>query len=105
MWEIQIDKPTVIVGDSNLGRILDFLYSNVQVDSFPGANSYHINSVFKKLQSNPMPEKIVLSVGLNNCLGRQTPTTSWKQLQQLLRTSKEAFPNATVYVPFIHYSD
>ncbi|MGL5802998.1 MAG: hypothetical protein ACRCX7_10470, partial [Cetobacterium sp.] len=104
-WEIEIVKPILIIGDSNLARIPQFRDIRVQVDSFPGATFYHIKGVLEKLGTLPAVEKVVLSVGLNNCLGRQTSTTTWKQLQQLLKVCEKRFPNAQVYVPVLNYSD
>lgn len=104
-WVIEISKPIVIVGDSNLARIPTFSDTRVQVDSFPGATFYHLKGVLEKLQPNPTTEKVILSAGLNNCLARQETRTTFKQLQQLIKTAENKFPHANLYVPLINYSD
>lgn len=52
-----------------------------------------------------MTEMVILSVGLNNCLSQQQPLTAQKQLQQLMSTCRQAFPNAEIYLPLIVFSD
>lgn len=104
-WELTIRKPIVIIGDSNISRIPGFTDSRVQADSFPGATFHHLKGVVEKLEQHPTVEKVVLSGGLNNCLLKQLALTSWKQLQQLLKVAESKFPNATLYVPIINYSD
>ncbi|XP_073710889.1 uncharacterized protein [Misgurnus anguillicaudatus] len=104
-WEISIKQKVVIIGDSNLARIPFCSHADVQIDSFPGATFYHINGVLEKILPKPLTEIVILSVGLNNCLGKQETTTTCKQLQQLLRTSKAKFPNAQIYIPIINFSE
>lgn len=104
-WSIEIVKNTLIVGDSNLARIPSFVDETVQVDSFPGATFYHIRGVLEKAEPRPSMQKVILSVGLNNCLGKQTSFTTLKQLQRLLKICEIKFPNAEIYVPVINYSE
>lgn len=104
-WNLEIIKPIVVVGDSNLARIPSFVDPRVQVDSFPGATADHLRGVLCKLPPSPMTEKVIISVGLNNCLRKQTSGTAWKQLQQVLRVCDKVFPNAELHVPVIHFSD
>lgn len=103
-WQLQIHKSTVIFGSSNLSRIPKFFHPDIQIDSFPGATFHHLNHILKKLPPQPTPKKVIISAGLNNCLQLQTPTTTWKQLQQLLKTAKYTFPSATIYIPVINFS-
>ena len=105
-WNITIHKPIVILGASNLARIPRFTHPKVQVDSFPGATCNHVREVLRKHTTQlPQVETVVLSLGLNNCLKRQSITTAWKQLQQLLKTSEWLFPEAQIYVPVINFSN
>jgi len=104
-WTLRVDKPIAVLGDSNLSRIPTFRDPRLQVDSFPGATFHHIREVLKNMEPNPTTEKLVLSFGLNNCLRKQVTSTTWKQLQQLLKTCEVVFPNAEVFVPIISYSD
>lgn len=71
-WKIQINKPILIIGHTNLSRIPQFKDVTVQVDSFPGATFYHIRGVLEKLGTIPEVKKVVLSAGVNNCLAKQT---------------------------------
>ncbi|XP_071256407.1 uncharacterized protein [Salvelinus alpinus] len=103
-WSIEIKKPVVFIGDSNLARISSFTDTNTQIDSFPGATFRHIAGVIGKLEKQQNTQKVVLSVGLVNGLNQQY-TTAVKQLQQLLNKAGEVFPHAQVYVPIIHFSD
>lgn len=104
-WKLDIEKPIAFIGDSNLARIPPFKHNRIQVDSFPGATFYHLSGVIDKLTPNPKVEMVILAAGLNNGLAKQVPLTSWKQLQQLLKTCTTQFPNATLYVPIINFSD
>ncbi|XP_052338573.1 uncharacterized protein LOC118372502 [Oncorhynchus keta] len=103
-WSIEITKPVVFIGDSNLARIPSFTDTNTQIDSFPGATFRHIAGVIGKLGKQENTQKVVLSVGLVNGLNQQY-STAVKQLQQLLNKTTEVFPHAQVYVPIIHFSD
>lgn len=104
-WIIKVKKPIIILGDSNLSRIPVFRDSKVQVDSYPGATFNHIREVLCRTTPFPRVEKVILSLGLNNCLKRQTESTTWKQLQQLLKTCEVVFPKAEIFVPIINYSE
>ncbi|XP_053089523.1 uncharacterized protein LOC117596787 [Pangasianodon hypophthalmus] len=65
-WTLEVKKPVLFIGDSNLSRIPYFSDENVQVDSYPGANFLHIAKVLQKLTPNPNTQKVVLSLGINN---------------------------------------
>ena len=104
-WQLKIRKPNIIIGDSNLARISPFSDPELQVDSFPGATCIHVTSLMKKLNLHPEVETVVLSVGLNNCLREQDPTTAWKQLSQMVSTATSIFPMATIHIPLINASN
>jgi len=104
-WNLKVVKPILIIGDSNLARIPYFWDPRVQVDSFPGANFYHLRGILEKLEPHQNVERVILSAGLNNCLSGQLSSTIWKQLQQLLKTCETVFPNAELYLPVINFSD
>ncbi|KAM8749508.1 uncharacterized protein AB9X84_014314 [Acanthopagrus schlegelii] len=104
-WELEVFKPVLIVGDSNLARIPPFQNEEIQVDSFPGATCYHICQILLKVPTDPDVKEVVLSVGLNNCLKCYQPSTTDKQLTHLITAAKRAFPNAIIRVPVINYSD
>ncbi len=104
-WRLKVEKPNIIIGDSNLSRVPVFEDADLQVDSFPGATCLHITTLLRKLSIQPQVERVVLSVGLNNCLREQNTPTAWKQIQQMVKTATSTFPMASIYVPLIHYSE
>lgn len=62
-WRLSVRKKWLVVGDSNLARILTFNNDQLQVDSYPGATFRHMEAVLNK---TPMPTKVqhaVLSLG------------------------------------------
>lgn len=103
-WNIQITKPVVILGDSNLSRIPEYCYPQVQIDSFPGAKILHIKAILKKLPPMDNVQKVVISVGLNNCLSRNKLQTMKNEFQQLMSQAKKTFPQAELWVPWIQFS-
>lgn len=103
-WSLEIIKPVVIVGDSNLSRIPSFEDDFIQIDSFPGAKLYHMYEILKKLQPNHQAREVVLLIGLNNCLERLLPKTVEKQLSLLASLAKQTFPKATIRFPVINFS-
>ena len=104
-WNLDIIKPVVILGDSNLSRIPSFTDERVQIDSFPGAGIHHLHVLLKKLSPALQVREVILSIGLNNCLRKLLPTTSDKQLSLLMAQAKQTFPNARIRIPVISYSD
>lgn len=103
-WDLQIKENTVIIGDSNLGRIETFLIPGIQIDSFPGAKFSHAETILAKIHGEREEVKeVILSLGINN--RQQRPKeTSIKQLTGAIRTAKKKFPNAQIYVPLINFS-
>ena len=104
-WSLEIRELILVLGDSNLSRIPQFNYPSVQIDSFPGAQIHHIKGVLEKLNTSSTTQKVVLSVGLNNCLRNNLFETIKKQLQQLLALARRVFPNASIWIPLIQFSD
>ena len=103
-WSVKIIKSIVILGDSNLSRIPHFEDPKIQIDSFPGAGIHHMRSILKELKPHKLVKEVILSVGLNNCLGRLLPSTTDKQLGLLVTIAKRAFPNAIIRIPVIYFS-
>lgn len=103
-WNITITKSVVILGDSNLSRIPEYTYPQVQIDSYPGAKILHIKSILKKLPPREDVQKVVLSVGLNNGLRKHKLETMKNQFQQLMSQAKKTFPHADIYIPWIQFS-
>ena len=103
-WALRVEKPVLILGDSNLARIPRYNYPSVQVDAFPGAQIHHLKAVLGKLNPQPRTRIVVLSVGLNNGLRGNLLETIQKQFQQLVAMTKKIFPRAAIVIPQIHYS-
>lgn len=103
-WILKVDEPVVILGDSNLSRIPKHSYPSVQIDSFPGAQIHHLRGVLNKLNPCTKTQRVILSVGLNNCLRQNLMETMKKQLQQLMAMTRKNFPNAQIIYPQIHFS-
>lgn len=103
-WSLEVTKPILFIGDSNLSRIPHYSDDSVQVDSFPGANFMHIAKVLQKLDPNPNTQKVILSLGINN-RDQKFECTTKKQLQELWRVAASTFPNATIYTPLVNFSD
>ncbi|KAF3844514.1 hypothetical protein F7725_007677, partial [Dissostichus mawsoni] len=98
-------KKTIILGHSNLSRTPSFSHPNLQIDSFPGAKFHHITAILNKLSPCHNTTQVIVSIGLNNGLSETSLTTSTKQLQAMWKQTTTTFPNATIYIPIINFSD
>ncbi|KAF3841838.1 hypothetical protein F7725_023789 [Dissostichus mawsoni] len=96
-WSLVTRKKTIILGDSNLSRS--------PIDSFPDAQFHHIIAIFLKLAPCHNTTQVIISIGLNNGLSEPSLTTSTKQLQAMWKQTTTTFPNATIYIPIINFSD
>ncbi|KAF3858938.1 hypothetical protein F7725_012139 [Dissostichus mawsoni] len=104
-WSLVTRKKTIILGDSNLSRIPSFSHPNLQIDSFPGAKFHHITAILLKLAPCHNTTQVIISIGLNNGLSETSLTTSTKQLQAMWKQTTTTFPNATIYIHIINFSD
>ncbi|XP_055017975.1 kinesin heavy chain-like [Boleophthalmus pectinirostris] len=68
-WALTV-KRFLIIGDSNLSRILSHDVEDLQIDSFPGANFRHAQAILDKCIAFTKVEKLVLAFGLN-CRGQK----------------------------------
>ncbi|KAK2886859.1 hypothetical protein Q8A73_020805 [Channa argus] len=102
-WSLRVMKKWIIVGDSNLSRIPMYPISDLQIDSYPGANFRHAEAILAKATSQVMVEKVVLSFGLNS-RAQKAKETAIKQMQAAVRMAKRQFPYAEIWVPLINYS-
>ncbi|KAK2879316.1 hypothetical protein Q8A73_006229, partial [Channa argus] len=57
-WSLRVMKKWIIVGDSNLSRIPMHPISDLQIDSYPGANFRHAEAILAKATSQVMVEKV-----------------------------------------------
>lgn len=102
-WNLTVGRKWLIVGDSNLSRIPGHVISDLQIDSYPGANFRHAQALMAKATSQVTVEKVVLAFGLN-CRGQKARETSVKQLQGAVRAARRKFPYADIWVPQINFS-
>ncbi|XP_078809581.1 uncharacterized protein LOC144994645 [Oryzias latipes] len=102
-WSFKPRKPVLILGDSNINRIPPHNYSQIQLDSYPGATIYHFLKVCEKTPPNPQVKIVIFSVGINN-KDQDPKQTSIKQLKGLFRQAKSTFPNADLYFPIMNFS-
>ncbi len=68
-WSLDKSKDILVVGDSNLAciQLPQYLISRYQCCR-------------QKLSPHPNTQKVILPAGLKNCIQKQEPTISWKQL-------------------------
>lgn len=104
-WKLEVTKPILFLGDSNLARIPIIERNDIQVDSFPGATCDHLRGVIEKLTPQLQVEQVVLAIGLVNCLKQNTPDTLLKQMRRVLQVCDTRFPRARIYVAKIPYSE
>ena len=103
-WTLTVERPVLILGDSNLSRIQTYQQVSVQVDSYPGAIINHLTAILKKLEPCNRTLKVVLSVGLNNCNSNNLQQTIQKQFRILVNQAKRTFPCAEIFIPLIQIS-
>lgn len=103
-WKLEVLKPILILGDSNLARILSY-HPQIQIDSFPGAQVHHLVEVLKKNKPNHNVHTIIWSIGLNNALRLNHIETIRKQYQQLHLMTRKTFPQADIFFSKIQFSD
>ncbi|KAL7373186.1 hypothetical protein ABVT39_000831 [Epinephelus coioides] len=101
-WFFKAKKTVLVLGDSNINHIPGHIHSNIQLDSYPGANTYHFLKSCEKTLPNPHVKILIISIGINN--KDQDPKQTSKQLKALFHLAKSTFPNADIYFPIMNYS-
>lgn len=102
-WGLSISKKWLIIGDSNLARFPRFSIPDLQIDSYPGANFRHAQSIILKAIGQVTVEKVVLSFGINS-RKQKAKETAVKQLQAAVKVTKTRFPHAEIWIPLLNYS-
>lgn len=102
-WTFSPNKPVIIIGDSNLNRIPPHMFSNIQIDSYPGMTTYHLWKLLEKTSPAPLVQKLVISIGINN-KDLDPKNTTNKQLLTIHRLAKKIFPNATIHFALLNFS-
>ena len=104
VWTLKPSRPFLIMGDSNVDRLPHIEGSRVQVDSYPGALLAHAIHILKhKTPTSADTQTLILSFGINN-KDQGNPTLIRKQLSRLLGAAMDTFPNATIHIPIINFS-
>jgi ribA/ribD-fused uncharacterized protein len=106
-WALtKVDKPILIIGDSNLSNI-QAPNSNVQIESFPGGNFYNIRTMLQRTLKSKinttLAQHIIISVGIND-RNNKPHSTSIPELRKVIHSAKELFQNATVHIAQINFS-
>ncbi|KAG7467708.1 hypothetical protein JOB18_018490, partial [Solea senegalensis] len=102
-WSFKPRRPILILGDSNINRIPAHTNPLIQLDSYPGANTYHFLKICEKTIPNPDTKIVIIAIGINN-KDQDPRQTSIKQFKALFRLLKSVFPTADIYFPVINFS-
>ena len=102
-WKLTVVKPILFIGDSNLSRFPPFSNSDIQVESFPGANFFHAQCLIDSCTvSIDQVDVVVMSFGIN--CKNQRPSVAMQNLDAALRAAMKKFPRADIRIPMLNYS-
>ena len=102
-WKLSVQRPILVLGDSNTSRLPKCNHKNVQVDSYPGARFCHALHILENTKRTDHVLKVILSFGINDknaMVGGQVK----RELGAIFKVAKERFPNAEVVMPLISFS-
>nr|XP_023668731.1 uncharacterized protein LOC111844469 [Paramormyrops kingsleyae] len=103
-WSLTPTRPILIIGDSNLARLLLIQDKRIQVDCYLGANMAHATHLLRqKTRTSIDTQTVVLSFGIND-RDITNPTLMEQRLKRLINTAQITFPFADIFVPLINYS-
>lgn len=102
-WSLSPSKPVLIIGDSNLNRIPAHAFTDIQIDSYPGATTYHLWKLLEKKAPTTQTQKVIISIGINN-KDLDPKNTTNKQLLTIHRMAKKTFPNALIRFALLNFS-
>lgn len=103
VWGLNIRKKWCILGDSNLARITEHHFENIEIHSYPGATFRHAEALINKAHIQVQVETVILSFGINH-RNQKFKETAVKQIQGALRAARERFPGARIRIPLINFS-
>lgn len=105
-WSWVANRKWIFLGDSNLTKFPDFSNTDLQVESFPGADFRHAEALLRKTvpPQGLVVEKMVLSFGINSRANKPKETTI-KNVQAAVRAARTRFPYAEIWVPQINFSE
>ncbi|XP_078786263.1 uncharacterized protein LOC144981779 isoform X1 [Oryzias latipes] len=102
-WHLHIHQETVIVGDSNVGRLPSFKADHIQVDSFPQATWQDAEFLLKNATCHTQPKTILLSFGIHQRTHKDKDIPVIEMFHTF-EVAEQLFPEANIVVPMIGYS-
>lgn len=102
-WHLHVGDPWLIVGDSNVSKLPPFATDSLQIDSFPGAKWWHAEFILQKATIDTTVTHLILSFGINN-RSQRDKNVPVLELKRVLKTAREKFPEADIYVPEVNFS-
>lgn len=102
-WGLSVRKKWCILGDSNVGRITDYHFEHLQIDSYPGATFRHAENIINKAQVHVKVEIVILAFGINH-RNQKFKETAIKQIQRALKAARDKFPEAIIEIPLINFA-
>lgn len=104
-WPV-VTEDTLIVGDSNLGRITSSPLDQIQIESFPGAHFQNFTDMLKVPQQSKTknPKHIILDIGIND-RNSNVQTTAGRNLTTLVNKLADRNQSSEIYLTEINYSD
>lgn len=102
-WSLSVRKPICVLGDSNLSRITEHTFSDVQIDSYPGATFRHAENFISKAVLHTQVRTVILAFGINH-RNQKCKETAVKQMQRALKAATIKFPDAAIWIPLINFS-
>ena len=103
VWRLQVEKRSLMIGDSNLAKITGCEEEDVQIDSFPGGSFHHVESILSDVSVNHDVKNVVLSFGINSRAWAPAPHT-YNNIDRAFQTCKDKFPKAEIWAQLINYS-
>ncbi|KAK1900737.1 Fructose-16-bisphosphatase class 1 1 [Dissostichus eleginoides] len=103
-WSLTPSREVLVIGDSNISRLPPINDTRIQVDGYPGANLIQAIHLIKyKTPTSTDTKKVLLGFGLNDRNKNNTSILN-NNLNQLLSSARDTFPNATIHIPSINFS-
>jgi len=104
-WPV-INEDTLVIGDSNLGRINSLPSDKVQVECFSGAHFQNLTTMLKNTNHGRLtkkPTNIIVSIGINDRASDFVKTSS-RNLRTMLGHLVTKFPDSKIHLAEINYS-
>ena len=103
-WDLpEIEQPILIVGTSQLSNIKRSPNSNIQIESYPGAQIRHIEAVIRRHKLKTEPKHLIVEIGIND-RDNSVYGTTFPNLKKMIATIRSKFPHTKIYIPAIQFS-